>query len=58
MSFGSLFNVGTPPRQGGPKPGDPYKTYDFNIGDEGEFSSPTFVSPLEKEKGSEKEDEH
>lgn len=35
MSFTSLFNVGVPPRQGGPAPGEPFKTYDFHIGDEG-----------------------
>jgi hypothetical protein len=35
MSFTSLFNVGVPPRQGGPAPGEPYKTYEFHIGDEG-----------------------
>lgn len=39
MSFGSLFNVGVPPRQGGPAAGDPYKTYDFNIGSEGALCS-------------------
>ena len=35
MSFTSLFNVGVPPRQSGPAPGEPYKTYEFHIGDEG-----------------------
>lgn len=36
----SMFMPGAPPRQGGGKdagPGAPFKTYDFHVGDEGEW---------------------
>ena len=34
-TFFNLFNPGAVPRQGGATGDEPYKTYDFNVGDEG-----------------------
>ncbi|CDZ98772.1 FOG: WD40 repeat [Phaffia rhodozyma] len=39
ISFSSMFKVGVPPKQGGDVPGGPYKTYNFNIGDEGNMTT-------------------